>query len=1029
MLPKNHPLVLGFIMVLVLSLPSVSLAATYGGGSGTAEEPYEIWTPEQMNTIGLNPGDWGKYFKLMDNIDMSVYIGTEYNIIGTSTSPFTGTFDGDEHSISNLTYTTTEIVDYVGLFGYVSGYTATIKNLGVENVSLSTGGKYIGGLVGSNSGSITDCFVSGSVSGFNYVGGLVGSNANGASIMSCYATSSVSGSGYVGGLVGYNSSYDVIKSCYATGSVTGSDSVGGLVGSNANGASTIMSCYATGSVTGSGSKVGGLVGYSYGAVTSCYSTGNVTGTGSYVGGLVGQNESHEGAITSCFWDMQTSGQPGSGSGKGLTTEQMKTLSIFQNAGWADKGWVMNDGADCPRLDWEDAGGVPIPSPQAIPLSGDGTAEDPYLISTAEEFSLLSWYSNVLNKHITLTANLDLSGITPYPIGDLGPFTGMFDGNGHTISNAVIEQPGSDYVGLFGSVGIGGQINNLGVQNAIITGRNCVGTLAGINMQRSTITLCYANGSAKGSGDFIGGLVGNNDRGCIINCFAASSVNGNRRVGGLSGRNLSGSIMSCYATGSVTGGSKYVGGLVGENWEGTVTTSFWDIQTSGRASSAGGKGLTTEQMKTMSNFQNSGWDFVGESANGLNDYWQMEANEYPHFTIHTWTLAGDGTVTHPYVISTPSDLGKVWLRPTACFRLNNNIDLSGISWSSSVVPRFSGVFDGQGFAVSHLTINLPEYIYMGLFGRIDSGSQLRNLRVESISNTGQDYVGGLAGLNSGSIISCSATGEVSGPDNYDWYVGGLVGDNSGSITASYATGEVIGYYCVGGLVGHSSGSITSSYATGEVNGYQYVGGLVGSNGDQQFDGGGSITFCYATDSVIGSDNYVGGLVGDNSGLITSSYATGEVSGSGNNIFGLAGTNRYGGMITACFWDIETSGKNKGVDYGSSGGVTGKTTAEMQTLATFTSAGWDFLGESTNGTADIWRMCTNDVDYPRLSWEYSQGGDFDCPNGVDLNDLLYFATRWLATTIETIGSADPTFDGRVDLSDLAILSKNWLKDMAP
>ena len=80
------------IMVLAVSLSAWTQAATYGGGSGTAEDPYQIWTPEQMNTIGLNSADWDKHFKLMADIDMSVYTGTQYNIIGTAwNTPFTGT--------------------------------------------------------------------------------------------------------------------------------------------------------------------------------------------------------------------------------------------------------------------------------------------------------------------------------------------------------------------------------------------------------------------------------------------------------------------------------------------------------------------------------------------------------------------------------------------------------------------------------------------------------------------------------------------------------------------------------------------------------------------------------------------------------------------------------------------------------------------------------------------------------------------------------------------------------------------------
>ena len=185
----NKLLVTAF--VLVVSISAFTCAATYGGGSGTEGDPYQIWTAEQLNTIGANPADWGMYFKLMDDIDMSAYTGTQYNRIGTATyKAFTGTFDGNDHVVRNLTYTTTAVVNSVGLFGCISY--GTILDLGVENILLSSGGNYIGGLAGWNDyGTITGCYVTGSVSGKEDVGGLVGMNYG--TLILCFATGSVSG--------------------------------------------------------------------------------------------------------------------------------------------------------------------------------------------------------------------------------------------------------------------------------------------------------------------------------------------------------------------------------------------------------------------------------------------------------------------------------------------------------------------------------------------------------------------------------------------------------------------------------------------------------------------------------------------------------------------------------------------------------------------------------------------------------------------------------------------------------------------
>jgi hypothetical protein len=91
------------VIAAVLIWANVSFSGTYGGGSGVPWDPYQIWTAEQMNTIGANPGDWWAYFKLMDDVNMALYTGTQYNIIGNTTTYFSGNFDGNFKVISNLT--------------------------------------------------------------------------------------------------------------------------------------------------------------------------------------------------------------------------------------------------------------------------------------------------------------------------------------------------------------------------------------------------------------------------------------------------------------------------------------------------------------------------------------------------------------------------------------------------------------------------------------------------------------------------------------------------------------------------------------------------------------------------------------------------------------------------------------------------------------------------------------------------------------------------------------------------------------
>jgi hypothetical protein len=203
-----------------------------------------------------------------------------------------------------------------------------------------------------------------------------------------------------------------------------------------------------------------------------------------------------------------------------------------------------------------------------------------------------------------------------------------------------------------------------------------------------------------------------------------------------------------------------------------------------------------------------------------------------------------------------------------------------------------------------------------------------------------------------VVDANITG--SGP-----LIGGLVGYNWGDVTQCYSTGAVSGKDRVGGLVGandgeNGRGTLAQCYSTGAVSGGSDVGGLVGANAER----GELVAECYSTGAVSGK-NCVGGLLGFNCGhaTVTECYSTGAVSGV-SDVGGLVGGND--GTVTACFWDIQTSGQLI------SAGGTGKTTAEMQKASTVLDAGWDFVGETKNGTEDIWWILEG-KDYPRLWWE--------------------------------------------------------------
>jgi hypothetical protein len=310
------------LLYLVVCLFVEPVHAKYEGGTGTAADPYLIYTAEQMNEIGTHSGDWNKNFKLMANINMDDIAGADFNMIET----FNGIFDGNNCTISNLSISTAS-AENTGLFGTVGG---EISNLGLVKPNIVSQGRNVGALIGFlEHGIITNCYAKGVVvSGSNNIGGLIGLNT--CRVTLCWSSGSVSGNSYIGGLTGLTND-GTVKQCYSRADVIGYWNVGGLVGKTTNEASEVMNCYASGAVEGD-RYVGGLVGQvEQGRVYKCYSSGSVVGRQD-TGGLTGFIRAL-GNVSRSFWDTQASGQETSAGGTGKTTAQMKKMNTFLSTGW------------------------------------------------------------------------------------------------------------------------------------------------------------------------------------------------------------------------------------------------------------------------------------------------------------------------------------------------------------------------------------------------------------------------------------------------------------------------------------------------------------------------------------------------------------------------------------------------------------------------------------------------------------------------------------------------------------------------
>ncbi len=414
--------------------------------------------------------------------------------------------------------------------------------------------------------------------------------------------------------------------------------------------------------------------------------------------------------------------------------------------------------------------------------------------------------------------------------------------------------------------------------------------------------------------------------------------------------------------------------------------------------------------------------------------------------------GSGTVGTPYSVSSLDHL--LWISTNSSswdkyFDQIADIDASATSgWNagSGFSPigdgnstKFTGSYDGKDFGIDGLMIDrVADYI--GLFGATD-GAVIKNLGVTNVNITGRNDVGGLVGSNnlSSTITNCYSTGSVTADG---FFVGGLVGANSVStVSNSYSAVSVLGTGTAnentGGLVGQNTQSlVTDSYATGSVNGYKFVGGLVGYNINSS-----TISNSYSTGSVSGSFDWAGGLAGVNwNSSISNSYTLGDVtrsSGSGTDFGAFIGNNNStiencystgfveytaatdpadkgfvggdsSGTYSNNFWDSEASNQT------SATGATGKTTIEMKINTTFTSAGWDFVGETANGTNDYWTMGTINDGYPYLSWRDPEINLKQSSTNIADDESWDFGTKIPGTDTDIVFTIENTGSGDLDLT---------------
>lgn len=587
---------------------NVTVLDSVPSGFGTKANPYIIMTVDQLINIKY---EVSAYYRLGADLDLA---GMEWIPLGTLEVAFTGYFDGAGFTISNLTYNNADGV-YVGLFGVIRN--ASIVNLTITTVSI-TASQYVGVLAGYAIGSnvyIYNCHVTGGIiTAVTYAGGLIGKmECEGkGQMIRCSSDIEITCTGdYIGGLIGYLNG--IIKESYAAGKVTGINYIGGIAGYSLH--SYIEKSYSTCIVFGNW-YLAGIVGYSWGTtVIYCYTLGTISGV-EYIAGIIGFS-AYESYITECYAACKIF-VTGTFVGGLCSMEEYITVVRSYYDGLAT-GVIPKLTIDCciitgiasqvTYLEWDFTSiwyieeGTTYPYlrdlPRPVTISeinwfgrpqGTGTAIDPYIITTIDELINMKFD---LDGAIILGADIDLEGAGWESLGSAEkPFTGVFDGNGHTISKFVINKPGEDNVGFF-RVTDGAVIKNLiladgqvvganktgaligwaknttvsgcSIENTTVTGKIYVGNLIGY--LQGTVTDCSTSGIVTGD-SYVGGITGYCANSTVSDSFTLGDVNGTYYVGGITGYSYFSAIRTCESISTVTG-NNYIGGMAGYSNSGSV----------------------------------------------------------------------------------------------------------------------------------------------------------------------------------------------------------------------------------------------------------------------------------------------------------------------------------------------------------------------------------------------------------------------------------------------------------------------------
>lgn len=904
-------------------------------GEGTKEKPYIVTNEKQLCYIASEKLPLNAYYKQANDIVITANYWTPVG--GDGTTGFAGVYDGGGFSVTGANLENV-YYKYQGLFGQNSG---TIKNLTAEG--WYSGNNYVGVLVGRNTGTIDNCssYIDDdekSLYGTECVGGLVGDNTEG-TITNSHSSADVNITDtYAGGLVGYMRN-GIVKYCYAVGDVTGRRA-GGLLGyvknDNSDYTSTVSNCYATGRIYGGGNDGGGLVGYAeiynngrgYIYIEYCYARGIVSGTGS-LGGLVGNISTRDRVrVRCCYYNITNTGN---NIGFGVKVADLKKQNTFYNWDFDNVWKIDKTNSGLPHLD------VTGERENTV-LKGNGEEDRPYLIYTEQDllalvddshgnYDLSYKHFYRLENDIELTANF----WTPIGANATNAFRGIFDGNGHKITNLRLSNTHYEDVGLFGNVT--GTVKNLTVEGVLVgrerTGiitAHCSGTLENCSVsgtvsssntdayaggivgwfQSSTeLTLCSSSADVSAPNGYAGGVVGKLDTADMTYCCATGNVSGSSAGGAVgwiqNGDSLkSTNVRNCYARGDVSATTD-AGGFAGfaevyNNNRGYTNIEYCYATGNVKYGSQKGAGLvgkfeqTSGRCRILYSYYNSDNDYPskqGFSATlgqmkekelyymwNFDNIWAIDKDVndgYPYLNVNgkikKHTLEGYGDEDDPYLIENEEDL---WLLVDGTYDLSLN-SCYQLQDNIEITAEHWTPIGGNGRTV-----------FNGIFD--GNGYTISGIKLYNVYYANQ----GLFGENTGTIKNLNVVANISGEER----VGAICGYNRGTIENCGSVGTVTAATYAGGIVGQqlNTAKISGCYSGVSVSG-KYAGGIIGELKNDNSSTQSVISNCYALGNVYGSEQ-AGGLAGrtetsSSRGTthIEYSYSTGKVK--GNTKGGLVG----------------------------------------------------------------------------------------------------------------------------------------------